>query len=239
MKHSTVLLIVSAAVLNLMFTGCGSQTRQRQQDESPSVQGSIEADCIVHYYKSNASAYITAQQHRFNPQAGFFQASSKEPVGTVQCSLVRDVFDSSELKKELLSDLPGSFWNQNLATVLFYSFCAGGDLLDTASMTAGENVKIDGQWYKPFTPAWPTDVDVKVLQSLDSRRVEAVELTDVKKGSVWLVRCYNHRFSRELDKRLPRTIDVYDIVNGIASKELMIRFDYSDIRKMTSAQQPD
>lgn len=203
------------------------------------MQPVIEADCIVQYFKSNGSAYITQQQHRYNPEAGFFEASSKEPTGKVQCSLVQDVFKSSGQKKALLSDLPGSFWDKNLATVLFYSFCAGGGLLDTASMTSGENVKIEGQWYQPFTPAWPVDADVKILQSVDSSRVELVELTDAQNDVSWLVRCYNYRYSSELRKRIPRTIDIYDTQNGIASKILMIRFDYKDIRKIISVQAPN
>lgn len=233
MRHSTVLLIAITVALNVTLTGCNRQVRQEGPNEMASPQAAMEAGCIVHYFKSNGSAYITRQQHRFNPEAGFFEAVGKEPTGPVQCSLTRDMYHSSGQKQKLLSDLPDSFWNKNLATVLFYSFCAGGELLDTGSMTAGENFKIEGQWYKPFEPAWPADVDVKILQSIDSLRVERVELTDPLDDVSWMVRCYNLRYSAELEKSVPRTIDVYNIENGVASKELMIRFDYEDIRKIT------
>jgi len=163
MKQSTVLLIAITVALNVTLTGCHRQDRQEGPDAMASVQAVIEADCIVHYFKSNGSAYMTRQQHRFNPEAGFFEASSMEPTGKVKCSLVRDSYHSSGQEQKPLSDLPDSFWNKNLATALFYSFCAGGELLNTGSMIAGENVKIEGQWYKPFKPAWPTDVDVVIL----------------------------------------------------------------------------
>jgi hypothetical protein len=203
------------------------------------AQAAMEADCVVHYFKSNGSAYITRQQHRFNPEAGFFEASSMEPTGQVYCSLMREMYRSSGQKQSPLSDLPDSFWNKNLATALFYSFCAGGELLGTASMIAGDNAKIEGQWYKTFKPAWPTDVDVTILQSLDSARVERVELTDPQDDVSWMLRCYNLRFSAELQTSVPRTIDVYNIENGVASKELMVRFDYEDIRKITLAREQD
>jgi hypothetical protein len=233
MRHSAILLIVTAAVLNVTLTGCNHQIQQEDQEGAVSIQATIEADCIVHYFKTNASAYITQQQHGYNPEAGLFQATSTEPVGTVQCSLVQDVFESSGQKKGALSDLPGSFWNKDLATILFYVFCGGGNLLDTHSMTTGENVKIEGQWYKPFTPAWPTDMKVTLLQSLDSSRIERVQLSDSQNGLTWLADCYNHRYSKELNERVPRTIDVFDIRNGVASKERMVRFDYKEIRKIT------
>ena len=238
MRHSTVLLFVSTAVLTLIFTGCDSQSRH-QQVEPVSARAAIGADCVAHYFKSNASAYITSQQHGFNPQTGFFQAASTEPVGTVECTLTQDVFSSSGPKGELLSDVPVSFWDKNLATVLFYGFCAGGDLLDAGALTPGENIKVQGQWYKSFKPGWPVDVEVMALQSLDSSRVELVELIDAQNGLWWLVQCYNYRFSKELKTQVPRTIDVYDVRNGIASKELMVRFDYKAIRKIVSPQETD
>lgn len=233
MRHSTVLLIAITVALNITLTGCNRQARQEGPDEMASPQAAMEADCIVHYFKSDGSAYMTRQQHRFNPDAGFFEASAIEPTGKVQCSLVREMYQSSGQKQDPLSDLPDSFWNKNLATALFYSFCAGGELLETASMTAGDTVKIEGQWYKPFRPAWPTDVDVTVLQSLDSARVERVELTDPQDDVAWMLSCYNVRYSAALQTSIPRTIDVYNIENGVASKELMIRFDYEDIRKIS------
>ena len=243
MRDSTVFLIVSTAFLNLIFTGCSRPAQPADQRHSiaaaPAVKAAIETDCVVRYYKSNASAYLTRQQHRYNPRTGYFEATAKEPTGIVRCSLERGVFTSSEQKKELLSDLPGSFFNKDLALILFYGFCAGGDLLDTASMTAAGNVRIEGRWYDSFRPAWPTDCDVTVLRSIDSRRVELVKLADVKNDLNWLVRCYNYRYSRELEKRIPRTIDLYNIADGVASKALMIRFDYKEIRTLTPVQEPN
>ncbi|MEN8128294.1 MAG: hypothetical protein ABFR90_10905 [Planctomycetota bacterium] len=231
MRNSAVLSVVLLAVLNILLIGCGHDAQQdTQQETARSVSPTIETNCIVHYYKTNASDYITWQQHGYNPEAGFFTAVSTEPIGTVQCSLQEDDYDSSGQKEESLSDFPGSFWSKDLATILFYSFCAGADLLETESMAAGENIKIEGQWYKSLKTAWPRDVSVTVLQSLVSGRIEWVQLDNSQDGLVWLARCYNLRYNNELDKRIPRAIDVFDIRNGIASRDLMVRFDYKDIR---------
>ena len=230
MKHSLSVLIALVVVAGLLFTGC-SQSQQEKADEPVAVAATITTDCIVHYYKTNASAYITQQQHGYNPSEGFFEASSNEPGGAIQCTLQKDDYQSSGLKQQRISDLPNAFGNKDLAVVVFYSFCAGGGLLETESMIAGENVKIEGQWYTPLKPQWPSGITLTLLQSLDTKRIEMVQLEDEQEGLSWLIKNYNMRYSKELSERLPRMIDVFDIRNGVASKELMIRFDYKDIRK--------
>jgi hypothetical protein len=217
MKHSVSLLIALSVAAVFFLTGC-SQSQQAIQDESVDGVATITADCIVHYYKSNASAYITRQQHGYNPSAG------------VQCSLLKENYESTGLGQPRLSDLPNSFGTKNLAMAVFYSFCAGGGLLDTGSMAAAENIKIEGRWYTPLTPQWPSDVKLTLLRSLETKRIEKVLLEDEQEGLSWWIDNYNLRYSKEISRRLPRMIDVFDIRNGIASKELMIRFDYKDIK---------
>jgi len=231
MKRSVSLLLASMVVVGFLFAGC-SQSQQETQGEPVSVGAAITTDCIVHYYKTNASPYITWQQHGYNPSDGFFQAVSTEPTGTVQCLLLKDDYDSSGLKQQILSDLPSSFWSKNLAVAVFYSFCAGGGLLETESMVSTENIKIEGRWYKPLKPQWPSGVELTLLQSLDTKQIELIRLEDTQAGLAWLVRSYNLRYSKELSERLPRMIDVFDIRDGVASKKLMIRFDYKDIQKV-------
>jgi hypothetical protein len=230
MKHSMSLLIASIIAVGLLLAGC-SQSQQETQDEPVAVTAAITTDCIVHYYKTNASAYITQQQHGYNPSGGFFQAISNEPGGMIQCSLLKEDYESTGLKQTRLSDLPNSFGSKNLAVAIFYSFCAGGGLLDTETMTAAENIKIEGQWYTPLTPQWPSEIRLTLLRSLDTKRIEKVLLEDEQEGLFWLIVNYNLRYNKEISKRLPRMIDVFDIRNGVASKELMIRFDYKDIRR--------
>ena len=198
----------------------------------------IETDCIVHYYKSNGADYITRQQHGFNPVTGFFNSLSSEPTGLVECSLLKDRFNYSGPKEEPLSDLPREFWNQNLAASVFYSFCAGGGLLGPETMNSGDEVKLEGQRYQAFTPHWPKTVRLTLLKSLDTNRIERVKMEDPQQGLTWLLTGYNYRYSRELEKTLPRTIDVFDITDGTASKLLMIRFEYKDIREVNSQSPP-
>lgn len=214
-----------------LLTGC-SQNQQETQDEPVAITASIRTDCIAHYYKTNASAYITQQQHGYNPSEGYFEAFATEPGGMIQCTLLKEDYVSSGLKEHRLSDLPKSFGSKNLAVAVFYSFCAGGDLLETESMISAENIKIEGRWYELLKPEWPSGIELMLLRAVDTKRIELVQLEDEQAGLTWLLKNYNTRYSKELSKRIPRTIDVFDIRNGVASKELMIRFDYKDIRKV-------
>ncbi|MHC5191015.1 MAG: hypothetical protein ACYSOP_02355 [Planctomycetota bacterium] len=237
MKSSMIVWGVWVVLAGFLSVGC-RQIQQNSPGESVAVEPSITADCIVQYFKANASAYITHQEHRFNPSEKFFQAVSTEPIGIVQCSLHGDVFTSSGLKSKPLSDLPSSFWTRNLAAAVFYGFCGAGGLIETEAMASGDTIKIEGRWFRPLTPEWSGGPKLKLLYALDSKQVELVFLEDAQNGLTWLVRGYNLRFDKELSTRLPRTIDVYDIRDGIASKELMIRFDYQDIQKAQTKSDP-
>ena len=57
LKNSVSFLIASMVVTSLLFAGC-SQSQQEIQDEPVAVKAAITTDCIVHYYKSDASAYV-------------------------------------------------------------------------------------------------------------------------------------------------------------------------------------
>jgi hypothetical protein len=230
MKSTLTLWTVLVVVTGLLMTGCTQSPQVEPVQADMPTTLTIKADCIAHYYRSDSSAYITQQQHVFIPSNGAFSSVSQEPMGTVTCSLSKELFQSSNKTPESLSDLPQEFWDQYLATSVFYGFCAGGDLLDISSMKIGEKVKIEGQWYQSYKPDWPSQFNITLLQSLDTDRFELVKMEDTIEALSWLLRFYNHRYSNKLERTVPRTIDVFDIHSGIASKVLMIRFDYKDIK---------
>jgi hypothetical protein len=229
MKYSALLFTRFVLFGCVLFFGC-SQPERHKQDSDLVIKPTLTADCMAQYYRANGSAYMTRQQHGFNPIAGYFQMTAQEPTGNTQYTLLKEKYTESKQKTVALSDIPVSFCTQSLAAGIYYSFCAGGELLDTASLS-GENVKLEGKWYQPLTAAWPSGaITITLLRSLDTNRVELVRVDDSAKGTTWLLRNYNIRYSKELEKNLPRKIDVFDIRNGIASKQLMIQFEYSDIQ---------
>lgn len=225
------ILLMTAGII--ILTGCSQPQQQVSEREPLEVGPTFTAQCVAYYYKSNQSAYITKQTHGFNPDADLLKLSAQEPIGLIECTLRRDSFIAPSVESDALMDLPSEFCSQKLASAVFYSFCAASNLLDTASMTvSGSNVKIQGQLYTPLSPAWPNSPEITLYRSVDSNRVELVRVDD-QDGTNWLLRSYNLQYHSELDKKLPLTIDVFSVDKGVSSKELMIRFDYKDIRKIT------
>ena len=216
---------------SVIFLGCGQSGEQKQESLS-AVELALTADCIAQYHKTNGSAYLTQQQHSFNPTSGYFRMAAKEPTGNLHYTLLQNQYnESSKQKTHPLSDMPANFCTNALAAAIYYGFCAGGELLDTASLIAGENIKLEGRWYQPLETDWPKgSIAVKLLRSVETNHIELVQVEDFDNGLTWLLRSYNIRYCKELDKNLPMKIDVCDIRDGIASKELMIQFEYTDIK---------
>lgn len=229
MKRMSFLMMCVVTGLSLLATGCSRSTQPDPISEE-AIEPQIQADCIAHYYKSNGSAYITRQQHGFTPSLGLFHAYSSEPAGPVECLLTRDGFSSTGQEKELLPDLPRQLWSKHLAASVFYSFSAGGGLLDTSAMAKGDNVRIEGRWYQPVVTDWSGQLQLTLYRTLDTERVELVKMEDSQQELSWLLKSYNYRYSKELDGLIPRAIDVFNISDGLGSKALMIRFDYKNIR---------
>lgn len=228
MKRTVHILLLVPVVALAFFAGCGDV-----QTVAPSAAPSrdaLQTECVASYYKVNSSAYMTQQQHRFSPSTGRLRVTADEPTGRYEYVLQQGLFSAVRPDGGPVSDLPESFFNRALATAVFYSMCAGGSLLDTAQMTPGQPVKVLGQWYVPLTPAWPKNqLSVTLLQNQISSRIEWVKVSDSEKHLEWMALNYNLRYHTDLARKLPRTIDVFDIRDGIASKKSIVRFEYKDI----------
>lgn len=222
-----ITLIVSVWVL---AGGCRQVPQPKQ--ETPVRPDMISADCIVNYFQTDNAPYITQQQHFFDPSSGHLEIIADEPSGRYKFTLNNGNFSESGELTPFLSGLPASFFNQPLATAVFYSFTAGAGLLDVSSLTALEPAKIEGQWYLPLQLSQTEgDPHVTLLKSRETNRIERVQFQDSATETQWMLKSYNFRYSKELDTLVPMKIDVFDITGGIASKKLIVQFDYKRITK--------
>lgn len=227
MKYPVTKLILSSAMCVFFLCGC---VQVQQSTQTAAAQTVLAADCVARYYKADESAYLTYQQHRFVPSHGQLHVISNEPTGPLEYSLQQDVFTGMKKKDATLPDLPQSFFNQALATTVFYAMCAHGALLDVRQMTSEEPVKILGQWYRPFVPSWPRDrFSVTLLQNQDTQRIDLVKISE-DTGTEWLSESSNFRYNKDLKTSLPQAVDVFDISEGIASKRLIAQFEYKNFQ---------
>ncbi|MHC5083482.1 MAG: hypothetical protein ACYTET_06040 [Planctomycetota bacterium] len=236
MKRSMMMVQILVVVcVSAMLVGCQQASSSNATTAAEPVKisggGDISADCVVHYFRVDQSPYITEQQHTFKPEAGSLKIVSREPYGVFGYHLNKNQFSSTKKVKQGLSDLDVDFCDRKLATTLFYSFTAGANLLDKSLFATSDHIKIEGQWYQPYQPGWPSDeLQVSLFQGLGSERIELVRIDNSETGQSWLARSYNLRYSKQLDRLVPRKIDVYDISDGVASKKLVIQVDYKQIQ---------
>lgn len=229
-KKSTLIALLSAILV--FIGGCAQVSQKQQPAQATSVQtASVIADCVVNYFQKDNAPYITQQQHRFDPEAGYLQIVAKEPTGRYKFTLKEASFASPEKLTPFLSALPASFVNQALTTALFYSFTTGAGLLDTTGFETGEPTKIEGQWYEPTQTANNTEIVAIVLRNKGTNQTDLVKIQDTEHEIQWLIKSYNLRYSKELNTLAPMKIDIFDIRSGLASKQLIIQIDYKAILK--------
>ncbi len=232
MKHSMRFVQIVLLSLLIIAGGCQQTVQPIRQEQGISVKTAITADCIVSYFQQGKAPYITQQKHHFNPSAGYLGITAQEPTGYYKYTLLKDKFNSTKQNTGILSVQNASFVNQNLATCIFYSFLAGSNVLDVSSFISEANIKIEGQWYTPIQTIWPHgNLQITLLKNYDENIIDRVEIKDETSNIRWITKCYNFRYSKDLDVSAPRMVDVFDIHNGIASKELIMQFDYKSILK--------
>lgn len=223
--NSCILLSLVLSVLTL--AGC-EQTGRRMSE--PAVQPQIVTECIAGYHQEGRDSYITQQTHAFNPSVHYLRIVANEPTGRYTFVLHEDTFLTVNEPTAFLSGLPASFVNEPLAVALFYAFSAGAELLDTDAMEAADILKLEGQWYEPFHVNTQNDISITLYRNPDTTRIERVQV-DAGPEVQWLLQNYNFRYSLNLDDMVPRKIDVFDIRRGLASKRLMIEFEYKSVQK--------
>lgn len=240
----TIVSIALALSLSFLLSGCGEVSHQTTPEITP--ENTITTDCIASYYRQGQAPYITQQQHQFAPTSGSLKITANEPDDRFQFALNKDTFSQSKPLTDFLSALPAEFVNQPLAAGVFYSFVAGSGLLPTESLTTGELFKLEGQWYEPLQTAWPKrNFQVILLKNMATNRIDSVGINQFKNGLTpdamqlkpsetieqrWLIRSYNLRYNKALNTLVPRTIDIFDMTEGIASKKRIIQFEYKSVR---------
>lgn len=230
MNHFKSFISLALLVFSLVFSGCQTSRPHTQTHALPDINPRIIADCVVSYFQKDSAPYITQQQHAFDPSSRSLKITADEPTGTFTFALTNDQFAAAESLTPYLSGLPASFVNQPLATAVFYSFTAGAGILDTAQWTKTEAVKIEGKWYHPIQIPEENGLEITLYQNTSQGRIELVKMADPASQSLWILQSYNLIYSKEADTLIPRKIDVFDIEKGLASKRLLIQFEYKSIR---------
>lgn len=216
-------------LIGVYLTGC-SEVATSTDHRIPSVTGNcIHAQAVVRYFLSDGNQYFTEQQHLFCPSEKTLQIQSNEPAGFHTWRITEHGFNTTSSTGNH-SRKETSLMNHPAALSIFSGFYYGSEILDTSSFMKQDPQKIEGQWYEPFQQASLEESVISILyQNLDSKKIDFVTVTDQANGITLSAKCYNWRYFGPDGTLIPRTIDIFDISQGLSSKNLLIRVDYKHI----------
>ncbi len=203
-------------------------------EEVPKACGSgesIAAQCVVSFYSSNGSKYISEQQHMICPVSETITILADEPQGSFIWELSGDSFGI--LKGTARSgSVPKAVINRAMAKIILTSLLAGGGFTLESEGLRLDPAKIDGQWYQPieFRLGLPNSwAWLRLFQNMDSMKIDMVKLEDAEQRIVLIARSYNYRWIGEIGKSLPTKIDVFSTDNKGFPLQRLLQIDYQRI----------
>ncbi len=212
---------MTSLIITMAISGCGSKGGA-QATPSLTSETQIVGTCLVHSYKGNAASYVTHQKHIFSPETSNLKIISEEPQGRRVWNLNKNDFQISTNAKEVETDL----YDKNMMQAIFFSMVSSAELLSGEQLTSGEPVKVEGQWDIPYQVD-NKKTQVELFQDNASKRYD---LAFIGEDKIFLqARNYNYWYEKNLKRQIPRTIDIFDISNGMASKTLIMRVEYLSI----------
>lgn len=220
-------IIAAVLMAALGVAGCGQVARHEADDAAVDRRDCIDTRCVVSY-QQGPSPYWTDQRQRFCPSSVFFEAWGTEPEGAYRATLSRGQFSASGLDGAMMQALPGGLMRAPLAEAVYYGFTAGAGFVPTG-MAPLEPVRIEGQRYEAFGVNGGSGRVVTLYKNAVTGQIELVRVADGG-GLDWMARSYNPRYNERFGRMIPRKMDVFDIRQGIASKKLLVQFDYVDVR---------
>ena len=220
-------MLAATAWVAAVLAGCQMPAKRGTDDLEVLRKDCIETRCVVAYY-TGTTPYWTESRQRFCPSSLLFEAWGAEPEGVYQAAYSRGQFSASGLDRPAIKALPAGLMNAPLAELTYYSFTAGAGF-EPERMTAADTARIEGQRYEAFEVKGGAGRTVTLYRNPDGGHYELVRVADGK-GLDWLARSYNPRYSSRFNRAIPRKIDIFDIQQGIASKKLLIQFDYIDVQ---------
>jgi hypothetical protein len=117
-------------------------------------------------------------------------------------------------------------YNKNLMEAILFGMASSAELLPNTQLTSGESVKVEGKWYILHQVS-NKNTQIELLQNKFNKRYELVTIKDDQ--TCLQVHSYNYWYEKKLKKQIPRTIDVFDISKGMASKILIMQVEYLSI----------
>ena len=178
-------------------------------------------DCVVTFYNTDGSFYLTQQHHEVYPWSNSVRISAIEPQGKFVCLLSQDKFTLAQ--GQVQYDI------RNLVYAVRAITTAPVRLLDKSAEFSkpSEPVKIQGLWYYPIRCSRVTSDERRetvFYQSRDTSLIDIISFVGEKESL--LVRGYDYRQVKEAGVLLPTRIEVFSTNPAGVIQHRLLKIDY-------------
>ena len=158
----------------------------------------LRLDCVVTFYKSDDSFYLTHHYYEICPWSNSIRISATEPQGNFVWELSRGRFSVLEGAEQVCAlPIPVS---ERFTEEILYITTAPAHFFDKrfGFRKSPDQVKIEGQWYYPiereriFIGAIPYWSKVVFYQNSDSSLIDMIWHADLEREEFLMVRGYDY-----------------------------------------------
>ncbi len=198
----------------------------------------LQLDCVVTFYRSDGSVYLTEQSYTVYPWSNTLEISAREPEGTFVWRLTKGQLNVVQ-GGDQAERLPVAVMSRCLAEAILSIVTAPARLLDgsAAFTTQDTTVKIHGQWYNPIagkanpdaeTPAGATEAIF--YQDRDRFLVDMMGFACANKDKSLTVRGYDYKKIEKGGIVLPTRMEIFSAAAGTNSQQRLVKIDCHAIR---------
>jgi hypothetical protein len=188
----------------------------------------LELDCVVTFYNSDGSFYLTQQHHEIYPWSNSMRISAVEPQGKFTWLLSKDSFSAeSPARPQIQYDIRNAIYAVRDITMAPVRF------LDKSAEFSrrSEPVKIQGLWYYPIRCSRVRSGERRetvFYQSRDTSLVDIIRFASPVGMKSMMVRGYDYRKVKKADLLLPTRIEAFETnPTGVIQKRLL-KIEYHD-----------
>jgi len=196
----------------------------------------LQLDCVVTFYQTDGSYYLTEQSYEVRPWLNSIQISADEPQGAFIWKFSKGQFNILRGAGQI-DALPETVPSRCFAEVILNIITAPARFLDD-SVEFSQNpnpVKIQGKWYYPIERQskgiFATNLSEAVFyQDRDSSLVDMIRLTclntgTTREGTIQYVRGYDYEEVEKEGPLVPTRIEIFVSDARDRSRKRVVKID--------------
>lgn len=192
-------------------------------------------NCVVAFYQSDSSFYLTKQQYVIYPWSNSIEMSGREPHGDFSWQLLQGRFEVLRENRQIANML-SPVDSRCFAESIFNIVTAPVRLSDkSVSFTRDANpVKIQGQWYLPIERHGSTDIEsllrnpqIVYYQNRDNFAIDILRIVCPGREQFLTVRGYDYKKIKNGQIVIPHRIEVFLTDSQGNSQKRLVKIDYN------------